>query len=1119
MSELPFVIDNRTARLDQALDRILADHAGRCVDIATAYFSVRGYQLTAEGLAKVGHFRLLLGSWPASGEDIGIHLDPRAGQVRLEDLAQGTAGLDAAILRRELERAPLDQATQKLIEDLIRFLRQQHVEVRRYGQGFLHAKCWLFYGDQGTSGAAAERITPLLGVVGSSNFTAPGLTGNNELNLVHRVLLDDEPQDAQAEVMIRPLLPGVDAAGVPGDQRRLIRSEVGARAVAQLVDWYDAVWAESEDCKDALIDVLAESKFGEVEYTPFDIYLKALSRYFANEAEEAVLDRATAVELAEFQEDAVKRARRILARYSGVMVADSVGLGKTWIGKRLLEDYGYFQRQQVLVICPASLRSMWAAELRDATIPGRIISTESTGRQEFDPFEYGAADVILIDESHRLSNHRTASYEAIAQLVAARGGMGAAGERKKLILLTATPINNDLFDLYNQLSLITQGDDGCFAAAQIGDLRRYFLAARRNDRPDNLFNLLEEVVVRRPRSHIRDNYPNATINGEPIKWPERVLHTQHYSLAEVYGRQFYRSIVDRIEHLKLAPYGLENYRRHSDEVDSWEAGRQQALTGIFKSLYLKRFESSVEAFRLSIDRARSFLRAYREQMRHGRLLTPKEWRRLEALERDAGDSDRNGAAELLDGLEPADPDLYDLGQVEADIETDLEVLSEIAGQVSHIGPEQDAKWQALRSQLMGLGGQKVLIFSYFKDTARYLYRLMQDDGELAAALGHPVIRCADSEIAPRERDQLVDRFAPHANRVEGIAGTDREISLLVATDVLSEGKNLQDCPALINFDLHWAPTRMIQRSGRIDRIGTPFDVLDIHNYFPEQELEDLLGLVGRLQAKIEAIDDQGLHDVSVLGELPHPRAFNTLRRIEDEDASVIDEEERVAELASAEGLRAQLRAALERGYQQRLDQLPDGVHSCRRKGDERGIFFAFEAHPDDPERRRQFWVYRDHASGRFEDNRFRIAQLIACPEEEPRTATTDSVFDVLPQAVEHVLKSCERAAAMEAAAPRIDPEQTRARVALQEGLRQGGLDRPRTLGAIRFLNQPMLPFARRRIRLAYEAFATSNDIRALLDAVDDLRIQFQVDNVEAEKPGQGTVTEADLHLVCFEYIG
>ena len=301
----------------------------------------------------------------------------------------------------------------------------------------------------------------------------------------------------------------------------------------------------------------------------------------------------------------MKKARKILARYDGVMIADSVGLGKTWIGKKLLEDFAYHMREQALVVCPASLRQMWEAELQTATIPAVVVSQEELGQQDF-PFErYGDVDVTLIDESHNFRNRNAQRYQNLERIIGLNGGRGRDGARKKLILLTATPINNDLIDLYNQLSLFTRGDRSYFAAAGIGDLYRYFLNARRESKVGTaavaLFNLLEEVVIRRTRPFIRKAYPDATIQGKKIHFPERRLKTERYDLEATYG-SIYAQIVAGIESLRLAPYNLEAFKKQDVPKDDFEAGREAALVGIFKSRYLKRFESSVDAFRISVDR-------------------------------------------------------------------------------------------------------------------------------------------------------------------------------------------------------------------------------------------------------------------------------------------------------------------------------------------------------------------------------------------------------------------------------------------------------------------------------------------------------------------------------------
>ena len=244
----------------------------------------------------------------------------------------------------------------------------------------------------------------------------------------------------------------------------MIKSEVGARAIIELEKWFEGRWVDAIDFKKLLIELLDASKFGRKEYTRDQVYMKALFEYFKDDlATEERRDVRSAVDLAEFQEDAVKKARKVLARYDGVMVADSVGLGKTWIGKKLLEDYAYHLRQQALVVCPASLRDMWKRELQDASIAAKNpFKNNNLGREGFNASPYADVDIVLLDESHNFRNRNAQRYGNLERLLGGNG-KGRNGARKKLILLTATPINNDLLDLYNQISLVTMGDRGYFS--------------------------------------------------------------------------------------------------------------------------------------------------------------------------------------------------------------------------------------------------------------------------------------------------------------------------------------------------------------------------------------------------------------------------------------------------------------------------------------------------------------------------------------------------------------------------------------------------------------------------------------------------------------------------------
>ena len=458
----PFVIDNLSRRLADALSELLEQSVDRPLDIATAYFSISGYRIVKDGLHKLGAFRLLLGTDPQSGADLGLKVDPNALKARFKG---------------DLEAEPFTQETLKLVEDLITYLQAEKVQIRLYDKGFLHAKAYLFHQDKIGPQNLADRMRPFAAIVVSSNFTGSGLAANRELNLVHRVFLPaDDPRDADAARGVsylgydreRESIPDPSGVEVPDNARRFIKSEVGARAIADLMAWYEERWAESIDFKNDLIDLLDASKFGGQEYTPYQVYIKALYEYFKDEfGADATEFGRSAVELAEFQEDSVKKARRILLRYDGVLIADSVGLGKTWIGKKLLEDFAYHRRQKALVVCSASLRPMWTKELESATIAATILGSEELGRANFDAKSYADFDVILIDESHNFRNEKANRYLALDTIIQLNCGRGRDGDRKKVILLSATPINNDILDLASQIRLFTQSPSRTAASSSI----------------------------------------------------------------------------------------------------------------------------------------------------------------------------------------------------------------------------------------------------------------------------------------------------------------------------------------------------------------------------------------------------------------------------------------------------------------------------------------------------------------------------------------------------------------------------------------------------------------------------------------------------------------------------
>ena len=1105
---IPYVIDNEKHCMVDVLNGILVGHDGKSLDIATAYFNVRGFTLLQEGLQDLGSFRLLLGDEPKDGETIGLRPQAALGLVN------------------ELNAAPFDEATLRAVEDLIAFLRRNSVEVRAYQHGFLHAKTYLFYGDLPVGGA--DRFQPVAAIVGSSNFTGPGLTTNKELNLSHKTVLAEEEM-----AQIGPL--PVDGREEM-ELRRELASGVGTQAIAELDRWFRAHWEQSRNFKDDLIELLDASKFGEKEYAPYQVYLKALFEYFKDDLDSEVPNHTrSAVELSEFQEDAVKKARKILARYDGVLIGDSVGLGKTWIGKKLLEDYAYHLRQKALVICPASLRQMWTGELQNATISARVISQEELGQADFDTHRNADAEVVLIDESHNFRNRSTQRYENLERILSINGSNGRVGARKKLIMLTATPINNNIFDLYNQITLFTGGDRSYFAGAGIGDLHRFFLRARQNAADHNtgaaLFNLLEEVVVRRTRAFIRKTYPEATIQGEAIQWPERRLKTTRYNLESTYDG-IYEKTVGSIEGLHLAPYQLETYKKVGVKRDEFEQGREEALAGIFRSRYLKRFESSVEAFRISARRSLEFTKTFESYLLDGRLLNSTLFRKaMRFLEREdeeddstpssmANDLDATEAAQqALQSLPVLDPQQYDLRRLHESLQRDVEALTEVWHLIRNIKPEQDAKLATLKMLLSkDLKGEKVIVFSYYRDTARYIHReLAGEQGEkFREEAGNPVIRRMDGGASPQDRRRLIEAFAPRSNGRNELIGSEKEVDILISTDVLSEGQNLQDCGILVNYDLHWNPTRMVQRAGRIDRIGSELSQLWVYNMFPEAGLEQLLGLVESLSRKIDDIDRAGFLDASVLGETVHPRNFNTLRRIMDEDGSVVEEQEQFAELASNEFLLQQLRNALESGAQEMLEGLPDGIHSGLVREGERGVFFYFTAPAARGGDRRHFWRYYDLKRNEIQDNRLLITNLIACSQDTPRIVGDCDLFAMQEKVIKDILQSVQEQQAV-AAAPRIlDPIQQNVITLFRNYLNSPTISREEVRSAMRILSRPMAHVAVRELREAYIAFSQHENIHQLVDAVNT----SATGEIEQERNTENSVPlrREDLHLVCFDYV-
>ncbi len=1068
----PDYIDNTSSerRLVDVLNALLLDWGETELDVASGFFEPRIWEMLSEGLSALECFRLLLGRPPEIENS-----DTDDGVIDLRQFYQEK-------LRQDVEKLPTNRGYAHMIDQLNAFLLRDEVQVRYYNGQFLHAKAYL---------------TPNAAIVGSSNFTPSGMTRRAELNLVQRT-----------KSTVRDLRE----------------------------NWFDAMWAESDDHKADLIAALTQSKFGDAPWTPHQIFMKVLFEYFRERITPEDMEARIGVELASFQQEGLRDAIRLIDRHGGVIVSDAVGLGKTYIGMGLLEHYllGKRKRGHIprgLVICPAQLRDLvWEPKLDEYGIKADVVSQEMISREDIDLYRYNRYDVILVDESHNFRNPGTNRHQNLMKMLA------TGGVDTKLILMTATPVNNSVWDMYHQVSFITRGYDTYFRDYGIRNLKGFFQSV--SDGGD-IFPLLEQVMVRRSRLDVKRRQEAGEEIRLPgkgiIEFPKRHLHSVNYDLTGTYDG-FYAEIVSLIESLELISFNIEEYRK--GEINREIEQRRQfstALIGILKTLYLKRLESSLEAFRISIERQREFQNRFFSMLMEGKLLDSATNRKLLALEALEDDPSAEAKIEtIIAQLPEADITVYNTRAMRDALKQDRHILDLILDklalvQVADSVQKRDAKLSEVKALLGGkLRGQKILLFSYYRDTAQYVYEQLQADLSWANNWEQPpVVEVIHGGTDPHRRENLVLRFAPQANSSEDrptpISHDQPEVDILISTDVLSEGQNLQDAGVIINYDLHWTPIRMIQRAGRIDRLGTNFADLAIYNCFPQTGLEDLLRLVERLQDRIRDIDSTVGLDASILGETISARSLEQLKRLSEEDERVLDELEKELELASTDEMRLPLLFYLQQQGMADIQRIPLGVgsgiaHSTSRPT---GVFLAFRAYD------RHFWrLYttdEDGSSLVITDKR-RLYRWIQVPPDEQRVIPANfEIYDILEQATTDILKeltTAERAKRVPRKLGKIAQE-------LQIALQQVPLgaepipdaQREKLLNVIR--NAALEAFKRdRNLKVILNRFKAMGNQHTLADELDSFFVENDLyrEMVPIKSTSQ-QIREEDLHLVAYEVFG
>ncbi len=1071
----PDYIDNTTVerRLVTVLNELLVNVGQDELDIASGFFEPEVWRMLADGLRGLKRFRLLLGRAPELDST-----DPAEGALDLRRYYRDK-------LRGDLEKLPLNREYARLIDDLCAFLERDSAEVRFYARSFLHAKAYLM---------------PNFAIVGSSNFTPSGMTRRAELNITRQ----------------------------EGPVVRDLRE-----------NWYAGMWSEGEDQKRLLIDMLRDSKFDGARWTPHDVFIKVLYEYFKDRILPESIEARLGVELASFQQEGLREAIRLIDRHGGVIVSDAVGLGKTYIGMGLLEHYVLGKRRKGfipkgLVICPAQLRELiWEPKLNEYGIKADVISQESLGRANFDWKAFNGYDVILVDESHNFRNPGTGRYGNLMKLLA------TGKPEKTVILMTATPINNSIWDLYNQLSFITRGQDAFFRDYGIRNLKGFFREVQ--DGGLDIFTLLEQVMVRRSRQDVKQRQAAGEEIRLPgkgvIHFPERRLHSVNYDLMTTYDG-FYEQIATLIDSLHLISFNIEQHRKGDRDAESKKKLQSsEAIIAILKTLYLKRLESSLTAFRMSIEKQREYQeRFYQILISQNRLLDSAANRKLLAIEGAEDDSSEN-VATLIDTLEEVEIGQYDLRKIRRELERDIEALDAILDKVNLIQrlddeSKRDTKLSEVKALLGGeLANRKVLLFSYYRDTAQYVYDALRNDPHWQSKWSRaPIIEVIHGGSDGANRESLVRRFAPIANKgaeetVQSVLSNQPEIDILISTDVLSEGQNLQDAGVIVNFDLHWTPIRMIQRAGRIDRLGTQFAELDIYNCFPQQGLESLLGLVERLQERIRAIDTTVGLDASVLGEVIGTRSLDQLRKLRAGDSSFVEELERDAELVSTDEMKLPLTIFLQQVGLERVRAIPKGIGSGIAKSPRpSGVFFAFIAGD------RHFWRLYTNEGEIISDKR-RLFRYLLTPMNEKRVLPSGfEVYDLLERATDDVLKEINSAVRARSIPPRLGRLNNDLAASInQTGLFSAPIDTPEGQAGLDALRKRVTdtlqtvsldPFRKDTHLKAIQASnREQQDTLTLIRALDEFFIENDLYREVARPSTFEQVKAEELELIAYEVFG
>jgi hypothetical protein len=933
-SEL-FIVDNSNE--DWKVQRYLHEwcQISKGIDIATGYFEIGSLLALKDEWQKVDHIRILM------GDEVSL----RTKKAFADGLGQALGRLDGSL---EAEKVKNDFLTG--VPAIVEGIRSGKILCRVYRKDKFHAKAYITHARMDVVGSSA--------LVGSSNFTFPGLVENIELN--------------------------VQITGGP---------------VKVLQEWYEEHWDQAED---VTAEILKAIERHTRDFSPFEVYARALHEFFRQHelTEEEWLQNVSRIHpiLDQYQRDGFHELLEISNKYKGAFLCDGVGLGKTFIGLMLIEYLVERKRQRVALFVPKAARNpVWEMKLRRylphlfGEFSNLVIYNHTDLLRKGDyPKRLERiremADVILVDEAHHFRNTgvrgdeygRKSHYWQLFDLC----------EGKQVFLLTATPINNSLLDLQHMTELFSRQSPDYFRAAPLGihslpghfrkmerDLEQALsregiegtvFEAKQDEAQKVLLNddLFRALVVQRSRTYVKRSQEQS---GSPLAlFPKREdPQVVPYDLKKTYGKvlgMVERAFKKEKPLFSLAIYYPLHYYKGPDEsIVPFAEGRQKEVASLIRILFLKRFESSAQAFQLSCENllvrllawatkhsqeGRDAKRLERWQAQNEEILSYAHLHQHE-FEDDEAEEDLV-SPELLENVEELSRDEYDVDAILDETYLDLDELIQFLRELQKLKPTHDDKVKALLKLLKSdpvLKKHKVIIFTEFMATARFLKKQLQEAGISG-------VDEVDS-TSKRDRGEIITRFAPYYNESDSLklmAEKTPETRVLISTDVLSEGLNLQDATRLINYDLHWNPVRLMQRIGRIDRRMDPEverKLLSHHpdqktirgnvaywNFLPPDELDGLLKLYSRVAHKTLRISKTfGIEGKKLLTPEDDYESLKDFTRSYEGSTTLVEE------------LHLEYQGLLQQdpGLESHLNSLPGKVFSGKAHPEVgvRGVFFCY----------------------------------------------------------------------------------------------------------------------------------------------------------------------------------